>query len=89
MYALKIIRKYILNLKIYFLFLFIFSTISSLFNALSAVSLIPIVSLLLGENVNLKIGKFLEKHEIINITEYGHLELIIFFSYIFCYWRFF
>ncbi len=79
MYALKIIRKYILNLKIYFLFLFIFSTISSLFNALSAVSLIPIVSLLLGENVNLKIGKFLEKHEIINITEYGHLELIIFF----------
>ena len=55
MYALQIVLSVLSKIKLYTFFLIVVSTFSSLFNALSAVSLIPIVSMLLGQDINFEI----------------------------------
>ena len=61
MYASKIILRYIQNLKFNFFFLILSSFLASVFNALSVVSLIPIVSLILESRIDPKITNMLNQ----------------------------
>ena len=79
MYAFKIILSFLYKLKFYTFSLIIVSTLSSLFNALSAISLIPIVSLLLGKDINFKFKNYFGSSDFINFNELSHLKFIIIF----------
>jgi len=83
MYPVKIILSFISQIKFNTFFLILVSTLSSLFNALSAISLIPIVSLLLGQEVNFKIKDYFEKVDFINFDELSQLNFIAIFLILF------
>ena len=82
LFAFKTVFKNFNNLKNYFLIVFSLSTFSSLFNALSAVSLIPIIGILIGEEFNSEyinmIGEFFN-FNLNNIGESTYISIFIFF----------
>jgi ABC-type multidrug transport system fused ATPase/permease subunit len=82
LFAFKTVFKNFNNLKKYFLIVFSLSTFSSLFNALSAVSLIPIIGILIGEEFNSEyinmIGEFFN-FNLNNIGESIYISIFIFF----------
>ena len=83
MYALKIILKHIKNFKFNFFFLIISSFLSSAFNALSVVSLIPIVSLILGSEIDPKIINSLNKFVDIDFKQFTQNNYIALFISLF------
>ena len=79
MYALQIVLSVLSKIKLYTFFLIVVSTFSSLFNALSAVSLIPIVSMLLGQDINFEIIGNFELNSNLNFNNLSQVSFISIF----------
>ena len=81
---LKILYNYRHKININFFFLIITSFLSSIFNAISAASLVPLISLLLNNDIDLKIIDFISKNfgiDLVNFvqSDYVFIFLISFF----------
>jgi len=81
---LKILYNYRHKININFFFLIITSFLSSIFNAISAASLVPLISLLLNNDIDLKIINFISKNFGIDLgnfvqSDYVFIFLISFF----------
>ena len=83
MYALKIITKHIRNLKFTLFFLILSSFLSSAFNAMSVVSLIPIVSLILESKIDTKIIALLNQFIEFDFNQLSQTEYILIFIILF------
>ena len=83
MYASKIILRYIQNLKFNFFFLILSSFLASVFNALSVVSLIPIVSLILESRIDPKITNMLNQFIDFDFNQFSQNSYITLFIFLF------
>ena len=83
MYALRIIIKHSRNLKFTLFFLILSSFLSSTFNAMSVVSLIPIVSLILDSKIDDKITNLLNQFVDYDFNQLNQSDYIIIFIFLF------
>ena len=83
MYGFKIILKHIKSLKITLFFLILSSFLSSAFNAMSVVSLIPIVSLILESKIDTKITTLLNQFIDYDFNQLSQNQYILIFIILF------
>jgi ABC-type multidrug transport system fused ATPase/permease subunit len=83
MYAFKLFYKYIHNFKLNFFFLVLSSFLSSVFNALSIVSLVPIVSLILDSKIDPKIINILNQFLDFDFSQLTKNDFVLLFILLF------